>query len=110
VAVNLTPVYWPSLSADGSQILYFAYTLDGIEQLYISDVDSDHIQQVTFRAGGGNVPAWSSEGRYIAFAGFLNGSSGDLGIYILDRERGVTARTIFQQGQDFVYPAWSPRP
>jgi Tol biopolymer transport system component len=110
VAVNLSPVYWPSLSADGSQILYFAYTLDGVEQIYISHVDSESVQQVTFRASGGSVPAWSFDERYIAFAGFQTGSGGDLGIYVLDRQRGLTARAVFRHGQDFTYPAWSPRP
>jgi Tol biopolymer transport system component len=110
VAVSLAPIYWPSLSANGRQILYFANVLDGVEQLYISDAYRDHIQQVTFREGGASMPAWSMDGRYIAFAGFQNGSSGDLGIYILDRERTLIARAIFEQGQDIVYPSWNTRP
>lgn len=110
LAVNMGPVYWPSLSADGNQLLYFAETADGVEQIYIAQVDSDNVRQISFRAGGASLPVWSHDGRYIAFAGFQNRSGGDLGIYLFDMERQLTARAIHQRGQDFVYPSWSPIP
>jgi Tol biopolymer transport system component len=108
VPVNMSPVYWPSLSSDGSQLLYFAETGDGVGQLYRTNIDSGDLQQLSFLAGGGSVPAWSNDDRYIAFAGFETHAGGDLSIYILDVERQLTALAIQQQGEDLNYPAWSP--
>jgi Tol biopolymer transport system component len=110
VRVNMWPVYWPSLSADGKHLLYFAETGDGVEQLYRTDIESGAVQQISFRAGGGSVPAWSSDGRFIAFAGFQSRSGGDLSIYLFDAERRLTALAIHQARQDFAFPAWNPRP
>ncbi len=108
IRVNLWPVYWPSLSSDGRRLLFFAETGDGVEQLYLTDIDSGAVQQLSFRAGGGSVPAWSNDGRFIAFAGFQSRSGGDLSIYLFDVERRLTALAIHKRGEDFAYPSWSP--
>ncbi len=108
LAINRWPLYWPSLSDEGMQVLYAAETPDGIGQLYLFDVVTEHIQQLTFIQGGASVPDWSQDGNYLAYAGFRSRSDGDLGIYLLDMERHLSVRVISQPGVDFTYPAWSP--
>jgi len=110
VEVSLSPAYWPSLSADGGELLFFAetpYSLE-LEQVYRVQIQSGAVEQISFQRGGGSVPSWSSDERYIAYAGFHNRSSGDLEIYILDRDRQITALAIHHPGQDLTYPAWNP--
>lgn len=108
VSTNVGSVFWPLLSADGRQLLYFGVDTEGVGQLYRADIDSGAIQQLTFRAGGAGVPAWSNDGRYIAFSGFKGRSGGDLGIYVFDVERQLTGLAILRPGANFNYPAWSP--
>jgi hypothetical protein len=110
VPVNMRAVSWPSLSADGSKLLYQGETADGLEHIYLTDIETAVVEQVSFGEGGGSVPAWSSDGRYIAYAGFRRRSSGDLGIYLLDRERQISIFAIHLPGQDFSYPSWNRRP
>jgi Tol biopolymer transport system component len=110
VLVDRWPVYWPSLSGDGEKLLYFAEMPDGVEQLYMTNVDGSQTEQISFRSDGGSVPAWSSDERYVAFAGLQKRTGGDWAIYILDMQRRLIVRAIGQRGQDLAYPAWSPQP
>jgi Tol biopolymer transport system component len=109
IRVDSWPVYWPSLSADGRELLYFADMPDGVEQLFIAQVDAESTRQITFGEGGASAPAWSRDERYIAFAGFQSRSGGDLGIYMLDTARNLTTWVIHHNGDDFAYPSWNPR-
>jgi Tol biopolymer transport system component len=110
IATNTGAVFWPLLSADGSQLLYYGVDTNGTGQLYRADIDNGSTQQLTFQAGGAGTPAWSNDGRYIAFTGFESHSGGHLSIYLLDVERQLIVLAIQRHGADLNYPAWSPRP
>jgi dipeptidyl aminopeptidase/acylaminoacyl peptidase len=103
------PAYWPTLSGDGEQLLYYVESPLGVGELYLTDMQSGSTRRLPGGEGGSYVPAWSPDKRYIAYAGFQRLGSGDLSIFILDMERNLTVRGIAEPGHDFNYPAWSPR-
>lgn len=95
------------LAPDGEGLLY-AVDLSGIryiEQLYFRRLSQPEIRRVSF-GGGASMPDWSSDGRYAAYAGFPTAESGDLALFALDMERGLTARLLVHPGLDMLYPAW----
>lgn len=99
---------WPSISQDGSLILYMSDTSGqgNDEQLFVLDKDKRVNQQLTFRHGASVQADWSSDERYIVFAGFASPRSGDLSIYVMDYERRLTALALHEEGQDLGQPAW----
>jgi hypothetical protein len=108
IPVSSGTPHWPSFSPDGRQLLYYEQNVNGVEQLFIVDLDSLHVRRLTVK-GSGHVPAWSGDGRYIAYTGFENLADGDTDIYILDLQRKITVQVVSEPGIDFNYPSWSPR-
>jgi Tol biopolymer transport system component len=89
---------------------FFAYvvTAEGDNQLVIAQSDNgqvtDRIGLATEGIGAIANPAWSPDGRYIAFSGSVGGIS-DLFLY--DLEARATTRLTDDKYGDF-QPAWSP--
>jgi Tol biopolymer transport system component len=89
---------------------FFAYvvTAEGDNQLVIAQSDNGQVTDRIGLAGEGigaiANPAWSPDGRYIAFSGSVGGIS-DLFLY--DLEARSTTRLTNDQYGDF-QPAWSP--
>ena len=92
-------------SPDGSQFAYVVFA-DGDNQLVIVDTDNGHVQQrLAFdRIGSLNHPAWSPDGRYIAFSGTI-GAISDLFVYDLEAEE-LTQLTNDKHAD--MQPDWSP--
>lgn len=108
LTVNLLVVYWPSLSRDGSKILFFEQAIDSGGQVYVADVETASVRQLTHEPDGAMVPAWSFDERYVAYTAFGGADGGDVGIHVLDVTRGLSMRAIWQDGRDLDYPAWNP--
>ena len=80
IAVNLTnspssDEHMFSWSPDGKRIAFYSDRSGG--DVYVVDVFSEDITQITFNSGWGGHPAWSPDGEYIAFY-----SSDDSGSYV----------------------------
>ncbi|MFI5225109.1 MAG: hypothetical protein ACHQ3P_00370 [Candidatus Limnocylindrales bacterium] len=98
---------WPAIgwSPDSSRIAYTAL-VDGQHQIFVADVDGSTTTQIGDPGFVGQDPAWSPDGRTIAFAG--GRTVDDRGIYLMaadgsDAHRLTTSYHVF-----FHRPVWSP--
>ena len=88
---------YPDYSPDGSQMAYAADTADGLE-VFVRAVDGGRPLQLT-ADGPNSEPAWSPDGRWIAYRNFRRG-----GIWLVAPTGGEP-----RQLTDFgTQPAWSP--
>lgn len=110
---------WPRVSPLGDKVaLYTSANADMASDIWLLDIDSERMQQLTFHDGQDNNPVWTPDGRAVMFASDRGG--GSLNIYrqlvasnddaelILDSDVDVSpldvspdGRTLaFLQGQD----------
>ena len=92
------------LSPDGSQLAFVADTT-GSNQVWVMNMDGSGLRQVTHDAYEGIDPAWSPDGRRIAYVGFGEGTNRDL--FVVDVATGKTRR-IVKGPRDPWNPQWSP--
>ncbi len=74
----------PTVSPDGKRIVFIADTRDG-EELFFSNIDGTGRRRITFDGYDKMFPAYSPDGRYIAYGAKEQGRPGaDYEIYMLD--------------------------
>jgi Tol biopolymer transport system component len=100
---------WPSLSADGTRVLYSTETdsTHFIEQIMFLDTETGERRQLTDRDTDSSQPDWSTDDRYVAYAGFARRGDGDMNIYVLDLARGLHVQLVRNADRD-MYPNWGP--
>lgn len=103
----------PTFSLDGRQII-FVSDYDGDDELWMIDLNSGIISQLTDSEGIDRDPAWSIDGRQVVFASD-RGSPGFTEIYMLTfvidetTGEGENVFTRMTNAQNSSYaPAWSP--
>ena len=96
-----SPIKW---SADGSQI-YYASSIDGLEQLYEADADGSNPRRITEIADGTSYPDWSPDGSKVVFT---NRSHGPAVIYSINTDGTDLQRLTFDQDATEEWPVWSP--
>jgi len=67
------------------------------------NADGSHRRNLTRRAGQDHAPAWSPDGKKIAFASVRRGPS--LAIWVMNTDGSHQRRVSKVDGE---YPAWSP--
>jgi len=107
VAAMATPVtysfnYDPTLSPDGKRMI-FIKVLEGHEQLFVADVNGHNERQITRDASDKEDPAWSPDGKQVAYV--LIGPKNSLHIMNLD---GSGDRAITPPTQSPIHPEWMP--
>jgi Tol biopolymer transport system component len=105
---HLPAQYWPSLSADGTTMLYNAGASHVTGQLFTLSLATGQRQQLTFRRFDSLNSDWAADERYIAYFGFVDNSSNS-NIYLLDLQRALTVMPIRNPERD-MFPNWGPLP
>jgi TolB protein len=112
-------VEYPSFSPDGRKIAYMGATGSNYE-IYVADVATGAVEQLTNSPGHDGWPAWSPDGSTIAFSSVRDDCSfaprdqecwrsGDIGehfdIWLMDTDGSNERRVSTEFGQ---FVAWSP--
>ena len=92
-----------SWSPDGKRLAFSAYRQNPHGGLYIVDLATKHLTPLLVHGPGAREPAWSPNGRSIAF---VRGNGPSSSIWLLDLRNG-RVRRLTRGGID-VAPAWSP--
>ncbi|MBT3268113.1 hypothetical protein HN371_13205 [Candidatus Poribacteria bacterium] len=99
-AAFAAPNSWPS---DDARIVFGGFAGDGTA-IYVTTPDGAWFEALTEPGAGGSYPAWSHDGRTIAFSSGVGGVSR---LYLMDAD-GRHVRRISDGPRDFG-PTWSPR-
>jgi TolB protein len=84
--------------------LAFVSNGSGHKEIYACDFDGTDIRRITQKKSITSFPAWSWDGRHLAFTSFINGPAQ---IFIREMENG-TERNVALQGVQ-IAPAWLPK-
>jgi len=106
----------PSWSPDGSQLVFISPCREHLEfydkeyysdaSLYMINVDSTGLKQLTTIPGSDYDPAWAPDGKRIVFTSERDGRKE---IYILTIETGAATRLTNTTGDiENIQPSWSP--
>jgi TolB protein len=97
----------------GPPALVFVGTKDGDYAIFGADANGKHVRRLTKEKGDPSTPAglffqhdpaWSPDGRSIAFASLREGTSH---IYVMNAD-GTGTRRVTDSTQDDEHPSWSP--
>jgi TolB protein len=86
-----------------SSSLAFVSTVDGNKEVFVSDFDGYNPRQVTRHKNISLSPAWSSDGKWLAYVSYANGKP-DIFIRHLEQNRG----TVINRDGMNITPAWMP--
>jgi len=97
------------LSPDGKTIAFGLRTDDlpkakRVEHIWLMDADGGNARQLTSSEKGESMPAWSEDGKSIAF---VSGRDGDDNIYLISTSGGE-ARKLTNISTGVADPVWSP--
>ncbi|MCI0421201.1 MAG: hypothetical protein L0312_18575, partial [Acidobacteria bacterium] len=90
-------------SDDASLIAYGAVDADGRQQIFVVKPDGTGIRRLTQEGKQNFFPAWSPDGKRLAFT---SDRSGSLQIWVLEAD-GSNPRQLTTEGENVV-PTWSP--
>jgi Tol biopolymer transport system component len=96
---------FPSLSPDGTQIVFVSSCPDGNDEIYTMDVDGANRRRLTTNSATDTTPVWSPDGTKIAFV-----SERDSGfhIFVMNIDGTAQQRLTSNAGGSDLHPAWSP--
>lgn len=94
----------PAWSPDGTNLAFEAWSKNGSSELYLLNLESGRIEQLTKPGGIDGVPVWSPDGNYLAFISRRNHRTG---IYVLSlTTRLVTKLPLVELSPEFI-SGWS---
>jgi len=94
----------PNVSSDGKQIVFASTQYRETADLFIKNVDSRVVTQLTSDAGNDVMPKLSPDGGRIAFA---SNRSGNWDIYVMPTAGGKPVQLTSDSADD-LHPTWSP--
>ena len=87
----------------GGRIAYVSYR-DGDDEIYVQDLSTGQVEQITDNTSNDWRPVWSPDGGRIAYVSYRDG---DYGIYVHDLDTGRVEQ-ITDNTSDERSPVWSP--
>jgi len=93
----------PAWSHNG-QYLAFAKNIDGNNEIFLLELNTNNQIQITHHPAKDNMPTWSPDDSQIAF---VSNRDGNDEIYIMDFD-GSNLYNLTQNPADDWYPSWSP--
>jgi Tol biopolymer transport system component len=100
--INVRDSY-PSVSPDG-KTLVFQSNRNGLNQLYVMDVESKRTRQLTDFAHGAETPVFAPDGRRIVFAVYVDAGNND--VFVINADGSDMRRLTSGPGYDG-HPHWS---
>ncbi|MBN1680701.1 MAG: PD40 domain-containing protein [Anaerolineae bacterium] len=100
---NFADDRYPAWSPDGTRIA-FASDLDSDFEIYLFDLRTNNIVQITANRQTDWAPAWSPDSTQIVFS---SDRDGDNEVYIMNVDGSNVVQLTFNAAQDEL-PAWSP--
>ena len=110
---QLDEVYSPTWSPDGRAVAFSAMR-GGVTDLFVLDLRSETVRQLTDDQFADLQPSWSPDGRTIAFATDRFSTDlnrlrfGTYGIGLMEVASGAIAAAPAMEGANQLDPAWSP--
>jgi Tol biopolymer transport system component/imidazolonepropionase-like amidohydrolase len=98
-SVKARLIRYPALSPDGKRVAFSAFN-----KLYVMDLPNGTPKRLTSQTTGEFMPAWSPDGRTIAF---VTWSSQGGNIYSVSADGG-TPQPLTRKAAFYTYPAYSP--
>jgi WD40 repeat protein len=95
----------PAISPDGTQIAFTSNRADANNwDLYVMDINGNHVRRLTSSPGFDVEPAWSPDGTKIAWT---SARAGDLNIFVMNVD-GTNIHQLTTSPLEEIEPAWSP--
>jgi len=95
--------YCPVWQPDGKTIVFATFT-DQTPQMFAVDIQGNNLQPFSLLQHGEASPAWSSDGRYMAYVAQKNGSNEIYVMNIIDGSR----KQLTSDPADDIMPEWQP--
>jgi TolB protein len=91
---------------DGRGVIAFSSARGGNRDVYVMDADGGNVRQITTRSEADGYPAWSPDGRKIAFYAYHGDTTWS--IHVINADGSGHLRLTRDEGARDSAPAWSP--
>ncbi|MCB0718269.1 MAG: PD40 domain-containing protein [Bacteroidetes bacterium] len=107
--VDLTAVYSPAWSPDGTKLAFSSIDKSGFSDLYLFDTDQGKLDRLTQDYYDDRDPSWSPDGAYLAFSSDRTSSSDGASYNLFSYELDSGRIDYITTGERFdLSPRWSP--